>query len=161
MVVGCIVEDAGRILMCRRAIEPAHGKWTLPAGFLEMDESCAAGALRETYEEAGAEAEVLGLHSSLDLPFIGQIYSMYRARLLKPQITAGVESLEVEFFEPGEIPWDELAFPVIHHALKLFLADHAAGSWHIHSGLLKYEGAGSGFDASSFRLVDHLKQALR
>jgi ADP-ribose pyrophosphatase YjhB (NUDIX family) len=160
-VVGCIVESEGRILMCRRAIEPASGKWTLPAGFLEMEESSAAGALRETHEEAGAHAEVLGLHSSLDLPFIGQIYSLYRARLLKPEITAGVESLEVAFMEPDSIPWDDLAFPVIHHALRLFLADQSSGEWGVHSGLLEYVGPGSGFDAGSFRLAQHIKQQLR
>ncbi len=161
MVVGCIVEHEGRILMCRRAIEPALGKWTLPAGFLEMNEGSAAGALRETFEEAGASVEVLGLHSSLDLPFIGQIYSMYRARLKTPEIRAGVESLEVAMLEPREIPWRELAFPAIHHALKLFLEDREAGSWNMHSGLLQYQGSGSGFYPDSLRLVDHLKQRLR
>ncbi len=159
-VVGCIVEQGGRILLCRRAIEPAHGKWTLPAGFLEMDEGSAAGALRETLEEAGARAEVLGLHSTLDLPFIGQIYSLYRARMLDPAISAGVESLEVAFVEPAEIPWAELAFPVVHHALELYLADMQSGRWHCHTGILAYRGSGSGFDAASFQLEDHLKLGL-
>ena len=94
VVVGCLVERGDEVLLCRRAIEPAHGKWTVPAGFLELGETLAAGAARETREEAGAEVEVIAPHSHLDLTHIGQHYAMFRARLTAPDVSPGAESLE-------------------------------------------------------------------
>ncbi len=119
-VVGCLVErGADELLLCRRAIEPAHGKWTVPAGFLEFGEGTQAGARRETFEEAGADVEIRTPHANFDLPHIGQCYSLFRASMRSDEYSAGTESLEVEFFSRADIPWSELAFPAVHFALKL------------------------------------------
>ncbi|MCA8953477.1 MAG: NUDIX hydrolase, partial [Planctomycetes bacterium] len=111
VVVGCLVEVDRELLLCRRAIEPAHGRWTMPAGFLELGESVTAGARRETLEEAGAEVEITAPHAYLDLTHIGQLYALFRARLQRPGFAPGAESLECRLFAEGEIPWRELAFP--------------------------------------------------
>lgn len=129
------VADDGRVLLCRRAIEPRHGLWTLPAGFMENGETTEQAAARETWEEACAKVEILGLYSLINLPHIDQVYMMYRARLRNDDYAAGPESLEVSLFEETEIPWQELAFPTIHQTLKMFFADRREGStWPLHSG---------------------------
>jgi ADP-ribose pyrophosphatase YjhB (NUDIX family) len=151
-VVGCLVEHEERVLLCRRAIEPARGRWTLPAGFLELDESLPEGAARETREEACAEVEVLAPHAVFDLLHIGQIYALFRARLLEPEVAAGSESLEVRWFAPGELPFSELAFPVIHFALERYLEDRAHGVARLHQGVLRWSGQGSRFDAVNYAL---------
>jgi ADP-ribose/FAD diphosphatase len=151
-VVGCLVEHEGRLLLCRRAIEPARGRWTLPAGFLELEESLPEGAARETREEACAEVEVLAPHAVFDLLHIGQIYALFRARLLRPEVAAGPESLEVRWFEQGELPFDQLAFPVIHFALERYLDDQRAGGPRLHQGVLRWNGRASRFDASNYVL---------
>ncbi len=159
-VVGCLIEHKGGILLCRRAIEPARGRWTAPAGFLELGESAPAGALRETREEALAEAAIQALFCQLDLPHIGQSYLFYRARLLRETFAPGSESLEVGLFEPAALPWGELAFPVVDTALRLFLEDMAAGLWRSHHGLLRWSGEGSRYDAANYRLEEHLAVPL-
>ncbi|MFN3242373.1 MAG: NUDIX hydrolase [Planctomycetota bacterium] len=160
VVVGCLVARGDEILLCRRAIEPAHGKWTVPAGFLELGETLAAGAARETFEEAGARVEIVAPHSLLDLTHIGQHYAMFRARLTSPEIEAGVESLECAFFPLDDLPWRELAFPAVHFALRLLLDDRAAATTHVHHGQLHWTGEGSRFDAANYVIEEHLRTPL-
>ena len=132
MVVGCIPEWEDRILLCRRAIEPRYGLWTLPAGFMENGETVAECALRETLEEAGARVELLGLYSLINLPDINQVYLMYRARLLDLNFQPGEESLEAALFSEAEIPWQHIAFRTIHITLEHFYADRRAGVFGLH-----------------------------
>ncbi|MDT8403980.1 NUDIX hydrolase [Sulfuriflexus sp.] len=134
VVVGCIPEYGQQLLFCKRAIAPRLGYWTLPAGFMENGETAAAGALRETLEEAGAEVEIMDLFTLFNLPHINQIYLLYRARLHEPVFAAGIESLEVKLLEEEQVPWDEIAFPVITESLKLYFADRRAGQFGFHSG---------------------------
>ena len=127
LVVGSIpVWDADgevRVLLCKRAIEPRHGYWTLPAGFMENSETTAEAALRETEEEAGADIEVGDLFSLLNVAQVHQVHLFYLARLRSLEYQAGIESLEVKLFAEHEIPWDDLAFPTIRKTLELFFAD--------------------------------------
>ena len=136
MVVGCIPEWDDKVLLCRRAIEPRYGLWTLPAGFLENSETAPAGALRETLEEANARVEVGDLYAFLSLPHICQVYVMFRARLLDLNYSAGSESLEVKLFSEDDIPWDHLAFRTIHFTLEHFFADRRAGTFSLHVGAI-------------------------
>jgi len=134
MVVGCIPEWEGRVLLCRRAIEPRYGLWTLPAGFMENGESTQQGAARETLEEADARVEIGPLYSLFNLPHINQVYLLYRGRLLDRDFGPGVESLEVRLFSEDEVPWDRLAFPVVTETLRLYFADRANGGFSLRSG---------------------------
>jgi len=134
VVAGCIPVWQDQVLLCRRAIKPRYGLWTLPAGFLENGESSHQGAVRETVEEANAEVDVQALYCTFNLPHIDQIYMLFRAQLLNLDFSPGEESLEVALFREEQIPWDELAFPVVSEALKLFFADRAQGEYGIHMG---------------------------
>jgi ADP-ribose pyrophosphatase YjhB (NUDIX family) len=134
MVVGCIPEWEDKILLCRRAIEPKYGLWTLPAGFMENGETTAEGAARETLEEAGARVEMLGLYSMISLPDINQVYLVFRARLLHLDFLPGEESLEARLFSEAEIPWKEMAFRTIQHTLERFYADRKTGVYPFHEG---------------------------
>jgi ADP-ribose pyrophosphatase YjhB (NUDIX family) len=118
IVVGSVVVHGTRILLCRRAIEPRKGLWTLPAGFLEEHESPEEGARREAREEACAEIVLEGLLAVYTVAHISQVQLMYRARLEAPEYSPGPESLEVQLFEWNDIPWDELAFPSVKWALR-------------------------------------------
>lgn len=160
VVVGCLVEHEGGVLLCRRAIEPARGRWTLPAGFLEMGESSVAGARRETWEEARADVEVRAPHAFLDVPHIGQVHAFYRAELREPRWEAGPESLAVECFAVDDLPWDELSFPMVHFALRLRLADQADGITRMHMGTTWWSGEGSPYDVARYELRDHLAVPL-
>lgn len=160
VVVGCLVEQGDEILLCRRAIEPARGRWTTPAGFLELGEALAAGAQRETFEEARASVEIVAPHSYLDLTHIGQLYAMFRARLREPTFEPGPESLECRMFGARDIPWTELAFPAVHFALRLLLDDRAGGRAHVHHGRLRWSGEGSRFDAANYEIAEHLRTPL-
>jgi len=159
VVVGCLVERGDEVLLCRRAIEPGRGLWTIPAGYLEMGEGMIEGARRETMEEAGADVEIVAPHSYLDLPHIGQTHAVFRARLLSGSIAAGSESLEVAFVAAANIPWDELAFPAVWFSLRLRLEDRARGAC-VHSARLAWDGTGSRFDPGGYSLVDHLRLPL-
>lgn len=149
MVVGTIPvwERNGetRILLCRRAIEPRYGYWTLPAGFMENEETTGEAALRETFEEAGARIELHELFSLLNVPHVDQVHLFYRATLLDLDYQAGTESLEVQLFSEAEIPWEEIAFPTIGQTLRFFFADLArirsGGSYALHT--LDFRKAGS------------------
>ncbi|MFG6440821.1 NUDIX hydrolase [Roseateles sp. LKC17W] len=120
-------EADGRVLLCRRAIEPRHGLWTLPAGFMELGETTAEGALRETHEEAGADIEMGPLYTLLNVVRVGQIHLFYRARLRSTTFNPGPESLEARLFAEHEIPWDELAFRTTRETLHSFFEDRRAG----------------------------------
>jgi len=132
MVVGTVPEHEGRILLCRRAIEPRYGYWTLPAGFMENDETLAQAALRETLEEAGARVELQAPFSMLSVPHVNQVHVFYRARLLDLDFRAGEESLEVALYEEAAIPWQDIAFRTVGTTLKLWLADRAGGAFGFH-----------------------------
>ncbi|MBI1890056.1 MAG: NUDIX hydrolase [Burkholderiales bacterium] len=129
MVIGSIPvwqeEDRIKVLLCKRAIEPRYGYWTLPAGFMENDETTAEAAIRETEEEAGARITLLPLFSLLNVPHVQQVHLFYRATLLDLNYAAGVESLEVKLFSEAEIPWDDIAFPTVAHTLRFLFADQA------------------------------------
>lgn len=127
MVVGCIPEWQDQVLLCRRAIEPRHGLWTLPAGFMENGETTAQGAARETLEEANARVEVGAPYALYSLPHIDQVYLMFRARLLDLDFSPGSESLDVRLFREAEIPWGELAFLTVRETLRQFFADRRDG----------------------------------
>ncbi len=141
LVVGSIPvwEKDGQlqILLCKRAIQPRYGFWTLPAGFMENGESTDQAAMRETVEESGANIELQTLFSLLNVPHVDQVHLFYRATLLDLDYAAGEESLEVKLFTEQEIPWSELAFPTTSHTLRFFFADYAAlktgGSFNLHT----------------------------
>ncbi len=120
VVVGAVVTLGDKILLCRRAIQPRKGYWTLPAGFMELHESAETGAAREAFEEANARIEIDGLLAAYTIPRLSQVQLIYRAHLIDPQISAGTESLEVGLFDYVDIPWDELAFPSVRWALTQF-----------------------------------------
>lgn len=128
IIVGCLPEYQGRLLLCLRAIEPRKGFWTLPAGFMENGETTEQGAARETWEEARARVEDLSLYRIYDVPYINQVYMFYRCVLDDGLHSAGPESLETRLFAPEDIPWDELAFPSVYRALASYLRDRDAGS---------------------------------
>jgi ADP-ribose pyrophosphatase YjhB (NUDIX family) len=120
VVVGSVVTYEGRILLCKRAIPPRVGLWTLPAGYLELQERPEDGAKREALEEACAEIEIEQLLAVYSITHISQLHLMFRAALINPSIEAGTESLEVRLFEWNEIPWQEIAFPSVHWALAQY-----------------------------------------
>ena len=134
VVVGCIPEMDGKILLCRRAIEPRSDKWTLPAGYLENGETVAQGAQRETLEEAGARIEIVAPYALFNICYVNQVYLMFRARMIDGHIKAGSESSEVRFFAEREIPWDEIAFTVIEETLRQYFKDRPAGVFPFHIG---------------------------
>ena len=132
IVVGCVPEHEGRILLCKRAIEPRYGFWTIPAGFMENEETLQQGAARESWEEALARVEIGSPLAIVHVLHAHQVHVMFRARLLEPEIGAGPESLEVALLEPREIPWGDLAFPSVRYALERWLEDRAAGRDGLH-----------------------------
>ncbi len=123
IIAGCLPVFEDKVLLCKRAIEPRAGWWTLPAGFLENGETVADGAMRETREEANATVETLDLYTLFSLPHISQVYMFYRANLVSLDFSPGEESLETALFAEDEIPWGELAFPVITQTLEHFYRD--------------------------------------
>ena len=127
VVVGAVCRWEERILLCRRAIDPRLGYWTLPAGYLELNESTAGGATREAWEEARAEIAIEGLLAVYDIPRISQVQLIYRARLVTPAVAPGPESLEVRLFAWDEIPWPDLAFPSVGWALEHYRECLATG----------------------------------
>ena len=132
IVVGCIPEWEDRILLCRRAIEPRHGLWTLPAGFMENGETTPEAAARETQEEANAQVEIGKLFGLYNLPHINQIYLIFRARLRTADYSPGVESLETQLFSETDIPWETLAFTVVRRALENYFHDRQHGHDRMH-----------------------------
>ncbi|MEO7773461.1 MAG: NUDIX hydrolase [Steroidobacteraceae bacterium] len=127
LVVGCVPEHEGRILICKRAIEPRRGYWTIPAGFMENGESLEQGAARECWEEALAKVEIRNLLALVSITQAHQVHVFFRARLTEPGYGVGVESLETELIELSDIPWDNLAFRSTRYALERYVADREAG----------------------------------
>ena len=133
-VVGTVPVWGDQVLLCRRAIEPRYGLWTLPAGFLELGESTDAGAVRETVEEAGARIELEGLYTILNVVRVGQVHFFYRARMLDTTLDPGPETLEAQLFREHEVPWDQIAFRTVRQTLEHFFADRRAGRFELHAG---------------------------
>jgi ADP-ribose pyrophosphatase YjhB (NUDIX family) len=123
-----------QVLLCKRNIEPRFGFWTLPAGFMELGESTAEGALRETVEEAGAHIELQGLFTLLNVVRVGQVHLYYRAQMLDTHLAPGPETIEARLFSEDEIPWDDLAFRTVRQTLEHFFADRRAGVFKLHTG---------------------------
>ena len=133
LVLGTIPEHGERILLCRRAIEPRYGYWTLPAGFMENGETAGQGAVRETLEEAGARVELGAPFSMVSVPRVNQVHVFYRARLLDLEFKPGEETLEVALFDEAAIPWKDIAFRTVGLTLKFWLSDRKTGSFTFHA----------------------------
>ncbi len=133
IVTGCLPVWEDQVLLCKRANKPRDGYWTLPAGFLENNETITAGATRETLEETNAVVSNLDLYTIFSLPHISQIYLFYRAEMTAPEFSPGFESLEVALYAEQDIPWDKLAFPVIRHTLEHYFADRPSGVFPVRS----------------------------
>jgi ADP-ribose pyrophosphatase YjhB (NUDIX family) len=131
-VVGTVPVWQDQVLLCRRNIEPRFGMWTLPAGFMELGETLAEGACRETDEEAGAHIELQGLFTILNVVRVGQVHFFYRARMLDTHLAPGPETIEARLFREEDIPWDELAFRTVRETLMLFFADRRQGQFGVH-----------------------------
>ena len=135
-VVGTVPVWGDQVLLCRRNIEPRFGLWTLPAGFMELGESAAAGAVRETVEEAGARIELGQLFTALDVVGVGQLHLFYLARMLDTSLAPGPETIEARLFSQSEVPWDELAFRTVRQTLEHYFADRASGNFGMHTGVI-------------------------
>jgi len=133
IIVGTIPVLDERVLLCLRAIEPRYGTWTLPAGFMEIGETAAQGAARETEEEAKAQIEMGPLFSMIDVPAVQQVHIFYRAQLLNERFGPGTESLDVRLFREDEIPWEEIAFRTVAATLHLYFEDRARGGFGVHT----------------------------
>ncbi|MDB5731595.1 MAG: hydrolase [Variovorax sp.] len=127
-MVGTIPYLGDRVLLCKRNIEPRWGKWTLPAGFMELDETTAQGAARETDEEAGAQFEMEALFAVMSVVRVGQVHLFYTARLLSDEFAPGYETIEARLFGEDEIPWDDLAFRTVREALRHYFDDRRRGA---------------------------------
>jgi len=136
LIIGAMPEWEGKILLCRRAIEPRHGLWTLPAGFMENGETTSEAAIRETLEEANARIAIGDLYSMYSLPYINQVHLLFRARLLDLDYAPGQESLEVRLFSEAEIPWNEIAFRPVRFSLEHYFAERQSGRFSLHIGEL-------------------------
>jgi len=137
LVVGCVPVHGDRILICKRAIEPRYGLWTLPAGFLENAETVPAGAIRETLEEANARVEIDDLYTVISLPYINQVYVMFRARLVDLDFGPGSESLDVRLFDEADVPWEEIAFRTITRTLRNYFVDRRLGAFPVRLSALE------------------------
>ena len=133
LIVGTVPEYQGKILLCRRAIEPRYGYWTLPAGFMENDETASQAALRETLEEAGATVDLGEPFTLISVPRVNQVHLFYRARLRNLEFKAGEETLEVALVEEAAIPWQEIAFRTVGLTLKRWFADRSRGAFSFHA----------------------------
>ena len=137
MVVGCIPEWEDRILLCRRAIEPRLGLWTVPAGYMENGETTFQGAMRETLEEANARVELGPLYALYNIPHINQVYILFRGRLLDTDVHAGAETLEVRLMAESEIPWEQIAFVSVRNTLRHYYEDRRKGNFGFHMGTIE------------------------
>lgn len=132
-VVGTVPHWGDQVLLCKRNIEPRWGKWTLPAGFMELNETVAEGAARETLEESGAQFEMEGFFSLVNVARVGQVHMFYRAKLLSDIFAPGFETIEARLFTEDEIPWEEIAFRTVKETLERYFADRRAGHFSIHA----------------------------
>jgi ADP-ribose pyrophosphatase YjhB (NUDIX family) len=131
-VVGTVPAWHDQVLLCRRAIEPRHGLWTLPAGFLELGETTAAGALRETDEEAGAHVELGALFTVLNVVRVGQVHLFYLATMTDTHLAPGPETIEARLFGEHEVPWDQIAFRTVKETLRHYFEDRRRGQFGVH-----------------------------
>ena len=131
-VVGTVPAWGDEVLLCRRNIEPRYGLWTLPAGFMELGETVAEGALRETVEEAGARIELEGLYAVLNVVRVGQVHLFYRARLLDTDFAPGPETIEARLFREEAVPWEEIAFRTVRETLRRYFDDRRRGAFGLH-----------------------------
>ncbi|WP_372528802.1 NUDIX hydrolase [Piscinibacter sp.] len=131
-VVGTLPVWNDKVLLCRRNIEPRFGLWTLPAGFMELGETTAEGAIRETVEEAGARVDLLGLYTVLNVVRVGQVHLFYRATLRDTDFAPGPETIEAQLFREEEVPWDLLAFRTVRETLQRFFDDRRRGQFGVH-----------------------------
>lgn len=132
IIAGCVIETEGRILLCKRAIEPRRGYWTMPAGFMENGESVQQAAAREAMEEALAQVQIGSLLSIVNVLHAHQVHITFRASLRQPQFGVGPESLETQLYEESEIPWEDIAFLSVEFALRRYLEDRRAGVQRLH-----------------------------
>ena len=149
IVAGSLPVWKDQILLCRRAIEPRYGLWTLPAGFMELGETTLEAAIRETREEANARIQIKGLYVVINLPEVNQVYMMFRAELLDLDFGPGTESLDVRLCSEADIPWDELAFGTIRHTLNYYFNDRREGAFPLHMGDIVKEGDHFSYRSSS------------
>jgi len=140
VIVGCLPVYQGRILMCKRAIEPRKNYWTLPAGFMENGETTQQGAARETWEEARARVSDLDLYRVFDVPYISQVYMFYRCQLDDGAYGVGPESLESGLYSSDDMPWDEIAFPVVHETLQEYFSDVEQGHFPVRVSAIERRG---------------------
>lgn len=133
IVVGTVPYWGDKVLLCKRNIEPRWGKWTLPAGFMELAETVAEGAARETLEESGADFELEGFFSLINVAQVGQVHMFYRARLLSDTFNPGFETIEARLFAEHEIPWDQIAFRTVKETLARYFQDRAVGHFNFHA----------------------------
>jgi ADP-ribose pyrophosphatase YjhB (NUDIX family) len=138
IIVGCLPIRGGQVLLCKRAIEPRLGYWTLPAGFMENGESCEAGAARETLEETQAIVSSGQLQSCVSIPYINQVYMLFMAELGDAPFGPTPESTEVALFSEEEIPWEQLAFPVMKFALERYFEDRKSGNFKTHQHVIEF-----------------------
>ncbi|MDM8565956.1 NUDIX hydrolase [Candidatus Halobeggiatoa sp. HSG11] len=136
IVAGCLPIWEDKILLCKRAIQPRYGLWTLPAGFMENNETVEQAAARETWEESEANIELLNLYTVISLPHISQVYMMFRAKLLDLTFGPGIESLDVKLFTKDEIPWENIAFTTIHRTLTHYFQDSTSGEFPLHLSMI-------------------------
>ncbi len=136
MIVGCVPVWEDKVLLCKRAIEPRRGLWTVPAGFMENGETLDAGAARETLEEANARVEIGQLYAVFSIPHVNQVYLLFLAKLLDLDFYAGEESLETRLFREDEIPWDQLAFATVRNTLTHYFGDRVRNHFGFHLGTI-------------------------
>jgi len=148
IVTGCLPEWRDQVLLCRRAIEPRKGFWTVPAGFMELSETVEQGAMRETWEEARARVEILAPYSMFNLPHVNQLYIIFRARLTDGAFEPGPESEDVRLFAERDIPWSDLAFGTVRQTLEFFFEDRPRGLFPLRSGTIIPGENGFRFEAS-------------
>ena len=143
IVAGALPVWGEQVLLCRRAIAPRYGLWTLPAGFMENGETTDQAAAREAHEEANAKLRDLHLYTVISIPHINQVYMLYRCELASDDFSPGVESLETRLFHEHEIPWNELAFPSVRKTLECFFHDRKQGAFQMRNlGFLAPKPAG-------------------
>ncbi len=139
VIVGCVPYYQGRVLLCKRAIEPRKNYWTLPAGFMENGETTLQGAARETWEEARANVSNLELYRVFDVPGINQVYMFYRCDLDEGEFGVGPESLETDLYLEQDIPWEDIAFPVVYQTLKSFFVDAGQNHFPVQVSSIEYK----------------------
>ncbi len=138
IVAGCVAQWEGKILLCSRAIEPRHGFWTVPAGFMENGETVAQGAARETWEEALAKVTTTSVLAIVDVVHAKQVHIFYRGTMDTADYGAGIESLETRLVDEADIPWDDIAFPSVTYAMRRYLEDRAAGVENVHETEIRW-----------------------